>query len=313
MKRRKWTKEEENKLKQLYNEEIPVKEIAETLGRTGSAIRNKAYKMGITNPKNFTSEEIEYIKENYKSYNLREIAKKIGREDNYHNVCRKARELGLERTGKKKEKVKVRKPKYQNEEERRKAQSAFAKEWHRNNEHPRGMLGKTHTLEYRKELSKRVKQDWGNRTPEEIEEIVTKRNKTRIRNKTLTPIVNKTSPYSRAKGGKRKDLNNMYFRSSWEANIARLLNYMGIEWDYEPKQFIFKGVYKQPISYTPDFYLVNKDKWVEVKGWMDKKSKLKLERFEQYYPHEYDKLILIDEEKYKKLEEEYSNIIKGWE
>src|SRR5699024_12766542 len=107
--------------------------------------------------------------------------------------------------------------------------TAIRKARHRNNEQPRRMLGKTHTLEYRKELSKRVRQDWENRTPEEIEEIVTKRNKTRIRNKTLTPIVNKTNPYSRAKGGKRKDLNNMYYRYTWEANIARILNYQRSE------------------------------------------------------------------------------------
>ena len=44
-----------------------------------------------------------------------------------------SRGAGIRKNWKEKEKVKVRKPKYQNEEERGKAQSAFAKECHRNN------------------------------------------------------------------------------------------------------------------------------------------------------------------------------------
>ena len=34
-----------------------------------------------------------------------------------------------------------------------------------------------------------------------------------------------SSYYTRGKGGKRKDLDNVYFRNSWEANYARFLNY----------------------------------------------------------------------------------------
>ena len=36
------------------------------------------------------------------------------------------------------------------------------------------------------------------------------------------------------KAGKRSDIGADYFRSSWEANIARLLNALGIDWMYEP-------------------------------------------------------------------------------
>ena len=42
--------------------------------------------------------------------------------------------------------------------------------------------------------------------------------------------------YSNAKGGIRTDL-NAYFRSTWEANYARILNYESIEWKYEAKTF----------------------------------------------------------------------------
>ena len=47
-----------------------------------------------------------------------------------------------------------------------------------------------------------------------------------IKNNTLNPMKNQSNPYSRTKSGKRKDLNNTYFRSSWEANIARFYNYL---------------------------------------------------------------------------------------
>lgn len=39
--------------------------------------------------------------------------------------------------------------------------------------------------------------------------------------------------YTNANGGFRKDL-GMYFRSGWEANYARILNYENKIWEYEP-------------------------------------------------------------------------------
>ena len=136
--------------------------------------------------------------------------------------------------------------------------------------------------------------------------------KTKIKNGSLNPMKNCSNPYSRTKSGKRKDLNNQFFRSSWEANIARYYNFVGIEWEYEPKEFIFKDVRRGCISYTPDFYLPKEDRWVEIKGWMDKKSKTKLKRFEKYYPKEFKKLELITGTEYKSFSK-YSTLIPGWE
>jgi len=95
------------------------------------------------------------------------------------------------------------------------------------------------------------------------------------------------------KGGKREDLNNIFFRSSWEANYARYLNFLKIKWQYEPKTFLFEKVKKGTLSYTPDFYLPEEDKWVEIKGQMTAKSKVKLRRFKKYYPKEFNKLIIV--------------------
>lgn len=128
-----------------------------------------------------------------------------------------------------------------------------------------------------------------------------------------TPMKNQSNPYSRAKGGKRKDLDNIYFRSSWEANIARYYNYLGIKWEYEPKTFVFKNITRGSVSYTPDFYIPEEDKWIEVKGWMDSKSKTKLRRFKDQYPEEYSKLVLIQEKEYNSIKRKLSCFIKNWE
>ena len=77
--------------------------------------------------------------------------------------------------------------------------------------------------------------------------------------------------------------------------MARILNFLGIKWEYESKRFYFKESIDGVASYQPDFYLSEFDKWIEVKGWMDEKSKTRLRLFEEQYPEEYAKLLLIDE------------------
>ena len=97
------------------------------------------------------------------------------------------------------------------------------------------------------------------------------------------------------------------------ANIARLLNYENIGWEYESKRFYFSESINGVVSYQPDFYLPKYDKWIEVKGWMDEKSKNRLKLFKEQYPVEYSKLILIDEKFYNELRDELSLDIDNWE
>ena len=114
----------------------------------------------------------------------------------------------------------------------------------------------------------------------------------------------------RCKGGKRKDLGNTYFRSAWEANYARYLNFAKIKWEYEPKTFWFDGIKRGSRSYTPDFYLPEEDRYVEIKGWMDKKSRTKLKRMAKYYP-DVD-IELIDSTRYRAIAK-WKKVIPGWE
>lgn len=73
------------------------------------------------------------------------------------------------------------------------------------------------------------------------------------------------------------------FRSNWEIEIAELLTELGIEWTYEPKRFYFRA---ERESYLPDFYLNDYNCWLEVKGYMDKRSEKRCRLFKKYHEHE---------------------------
>lgn len=102
-----------------------------------------------------------------------------------------------------------------------------------------------------------------------------------------------------AKGGFREDIKK-YFRSKMEANICRYYIYMKIPWEYEPKEFEFKGIKRGSRFYKPDFLLPINDLWIEVKGYFRKQDKIKLRRFKRYFPEEFKKLRFIIPDKYAK-------------
>lgn len=151
----------------------------------------------------------------------------------------------------------------------------------------------------------------------------------------------KHNTYSRANKGYRDDLfyckckqflcscSDNYFRSSWEANVARYLNLL-VEreeiqhWEYEPIRFTFndmvidgkkiKGVSCGVMSYLPDFLIVNNDdsiSFIEVKGWMDGKSKTKIRRLKKYYPE--IRLDIIGQKEYDEIRKTEARNIDSWE
>jgi len=121
-----------------------------------------------------------------------------------------------------------------------------------------------------------------------------------------------------SKSGRRTDLNDRYFRSSWEANYARYLNWLiqqgEIElWEYEVDTFKFP-VKKGNMSYLPDFKITNPNgtiEYHEVKGYMDDDSRVKLNRMAKYFPDV--KVVLIDKEYYAALAKQIKPLIEGWE
>ena len=70
-------------------------------------------------------------------------------------------------------------------------------------------------------------------------------------------------------------------RGTWEVNVAKRLNDLGIYW-----------IKASPISYksdivrhyTPDFYLPNKDAYIEVKGRYTDEDKLKMKLVKEQHP-----------------------------
>lgn len=98
--------------------------------------------------------------------------------------------------------------------------------------------------------------------------------------------------YQYTKTGVRKDLGKEVYRSGWEADVARILTTFGIKFQFEPTVFYFP-IQRGTKSYLPDFYLPETDEYIEIKGWFDNKSKVKLKRFKKYHPQEFNKLHVI--------------------
>lgn len=123
---------------------------------------------------------------------------------------------------------------------------------------------------------------------------------------------------SRGRGGKRSDLGDRYFRSRWEANYARYLNWLIsigqiARWEFEVDTFEFP-VKRGNRFYTPDFKVWNNDgsfEYHEIKGWLDSDSKTKLKRMGIH--HKQVKVVLIDKPQYRALAKQVAGFIPGWE
>jgi len=107
------------------------------------------------------------------------------------------------------------------------------------------------------------------------------------------------------KGGRCKwyNIDGVNLQGTWERDLAIKMNELGIEWmkiGIGKKEFTFKYGEKH---YTPDFYLKNIDKLLEVKGywWGDDENKMKLVVEENDLLK--NKLIIIRKELFNKLKE----------
>lgn len=111
----------------------------------------------------------------------------------------------------------------------------------------------------------------------------------------------------------------IYFRSRWEYNYALYLEWLRGKgqlrtWEHEPETFWFEAVRRGVRSYLPDFKVTDNEGrvyFVEVKGWMDPRSKTKLKRMAKYHP-EID-LRLVDAKAYGRLAKQVSGYIPEWE
>jgi transposase-like protein len=91
-------------------------------------------------------------------------------------------------------------------------------------------------------------------------------------------------------GGKYK---NTWFRSSYEIAYAKYLDCNKIKWLYESKAFDLGET-----TYRPDFYLIQSNTYIEVKGYWTKDALYKFNLFKQLYPK--IKIIVFDKTKLMK-------------
>jgi len=106
------------------------------------------------------------------------------------------------------------------------------------------------------------------------------------------------------KTGFRSDLGQS-FRSTWEANFARVLNLLKISWKYEysPKPIT-------RVMYRPDFYLPDRDIFVEVKGYPSPKFRRRLPVLQRALG---GRLFVLDPNCYEVLRDVYSAKLSLWE
>lgn len=105
--------------------------------------------------------------------------------------------------------------------------------------------------------------------------------------------------------GAREDLGETIFRSSWEANIARILNLKDIHWEYETTPFML-----ETIPYLPDFFL-DDGTIMEIKGRWDNESIAKVEAFMRSNPE--TNYLIVDHDMYPDLTQMYADKIPTWE
>jgi len=283
-----------------------VRKAAEHLGMCGQSVHERLAKMGASKPiRTVTDEERQIIRDRYQEHadkgTVQILASEMGR--TRHFLCRVARSMGLTKSNRKRPYIAS-------------IVSENAKAWHQNNEHPRGMLGKTHSAETKRALSAAGRARNLLISDDEISERITKSLRTKMANGNLNaPRVNTTWKAGwREIGGVRK-----FYRSRWEANYARYLQWLKEknqiqDWQHEPETFWFENIKRGARTYLPDFRVVEMDGSVvfhEVKGWMDDKSKTKLRRMKKYYPSV--KIVLVQKKQYEAISGKVSSLIDGWE
>lgn len=92
--------------------------------------------------------------------------------------------------------------------------------------------------------------------------------------KSSLEIESNTISYSNYKWNFIKDGEKINMRSGYEVMYAIILENKGVAWEYRPKSFVLEEK-----RYTPSFYLPDVDKWIDVRGKIDKTLKEKINSF----------------------------------
>ena len=281
-----------------YNRLGNIWKVGNELGICGQSVWERLKKLGIADKDKWTDEQLQILRqaysvENNKPLNINELSIELGRHKS--NVCTKAKSLGLttNRNRTRTDKVKLL---YSNN---------MKIQW-RNYGHQHGyrelrlcpICGKMMDVPHCS-----------------IAKTCSRSCATRLR-------MRGEHQFSRCNFGRRLDLDNRFFRSAYEANYARYLNYCIsnslfdiVSWQYETDTFKFPKVVDTPKQYTPDFKIFYNEyhcEYHEVKGWDYPKGIKARERFSKYYPKL--KLVLINDDFFRNIIKQGINkMIPNWE
>jgi hypothetical protein len=131
------------------------------------------------------------------------------------------------------------------------------------------------TPEMKKIHSEKSKQMWANRTKAEREAIAEKSSKSQ---QGRIPNFDRFGQYYKGQNGK------IWMRSGYEVKFAQWLDKWGIRWKFEPHSFYIGRGNWNGSNYTPDFYLVAHDLWIEIKGYLRDENVRKLNKFFKLWP-----------------------------
>lgn len=302
---------------------LSLRQIAEQMKRSTGSIRGRITTLGISKKVLWTDAEEEALVALYTEagpdgvLKLSTFAREIGRHPG--NIIRKAKLLGLNTNLRRRvvEQRKIKQRKYATDTEFRAAVSERSKRMIQENGHPRGMLGKRHSDDVRQHLSKTSQAYWAGMSENERVAHTDKAMATIKANggRTVAQIPRGSWKAGwREIGGKKN-----YYRSRWEANYARYLEWLKslgeiVDWKHEPETFWFDAIKRGVRSYKPDFRVWENNGTSalhEVKGWMDARSATCLRRMAKYHPHE--KIIVVDGRQYRAIRLKVMTFIEGWE
>lgn len=310
-----------DQLKQAYSELKSLKKVAEKFGMCAQSVHQRLNNSGVKTTQSglWTPEQVSKIIDWYglnlpkNKFNLQGLADSLGKTKN--QICLKAKKLGLTNTQRVYD-VKKDKVRFKTKESLSAHISATRKAWIARNGHPRGSLGMKHTQKTKKLISISSKNKWRSMTKKQQEDRTEKAVITRI-------AKNTASHHSRGASWKAgwRDIGpqRIYARSRWEANIARMLELRRlagdlVSWEHEPVTFWFEKIKRGVRSYKPDFRVIEDGKepyFIEVKGWMDARSKTTLKRMKKYHPSV--KIDVIDSKRYAIIKKQLQYIVEGWE
>lgn len=281
--------------------------------RSGQSIYEFLIRNGIDtrNPNRWSNEQIQELTDIYNNDFLKgdcflddfcEKHKKLK-----SNVCRKARQLGLTNINRS-----------VNNDMKQDMSIRIANRI-KEKGHPKGYLGHKHSDDSRLKLSLKCKNNWKDpKSTFNKEEFRQKKsdNQSRIMRDKIKNTPHKL--YSRGISGYVTISDKTFYsKSSWEKNIAFYLQNLKEkgeikDWHYEADVFVFSQIKRGVRSFCPDFKIIKNDDsfyYIEVKGYFDKKSILKIERMNAFFPQ--IKLEVIDKNKYDVISLEKEKII-GW-